>query len=122
MYNVLKFQAPFDRIKEYNSCPTVCLNKAVIIQALTDASSFSSKSNTASKIANKAKNWALNKENEDHFRDVCERAELDYTLVRQIIKQGIALSLHKHKSLEQKIMYKLHNILIKTKYKKTQSY
>lgn len=115
MYDVLKFQAPFDRIEEYNNCPMVCLNKAVIIQVVTDASNIASNDKSASKIATKAKNWAFSEDYEDEFMDICERAELDYTLVRQIIKQGIALSLNKNKSLEQKIMSELYDTLIKPK-------
>ena len=38
MYSVLKFQAPFERIKNYNDSPEVSLNKAIIIQAIIDAS------------------------------------------------------------------------------------
>jgi hypothetical protein len=34
MYHVMKFQAPFERLKEYNSSPEIILYKAIITQAI----------------------------------------------------------------------------------------
>jgi hypothetical protein len=41
MYHVMKFQAPFERLKEYNSSPEIILYKAIITQAIIDATNIS---------------------------------------------------------------------------------
>lgn len=40
MYNVIKFQAPFERLKYYNSSPEVSLYKSIITQAIIDATNI----------------------------------------------------------------------------------
>jgi len=37
MYGVIKFQAPFERLKEYDYSPEVRLYKAILTQAIIDA-------------------------------------------------------------------------------------
>ena len=37
MYNVIKFQAPFERLKQYNASSEIILYKAIITQAIIDA-------------------------------------------------------------------------------------
>ncbi len=41
MYHVMKFQAPFERLKEYSPSPEIILYKAIITQAIIDATNIS---------------------------------------------------------------------------------
>lgn len=55
-YSVIKFQAPFERLKEYDLAPEVRLHKAIITQAIIDVSN-NSDSPSSKKIEIEAKNW-----------------------------------------------------------------
>ena len=41
MHNVTKLQAPFERLKKYDISPDIALRKAIIMQAIFDATSTS---------------------------------------------------------------------------------
>lgn len=93
MSNVIKFQAPFERIKQYNSCPDVNLRKAIITQAIIDASN-TAKDIASKKIEKEAKNWLFKKNYT--FYDTCMEAGMDPCFVRKIAKSII--NLHKRKN------------------------
>lgn len=88
-YSVIKFQAPFERLKEYDLSPEVRLYKAVITQAIIDVSNisdiFSSKKNEL-----EAKNWLFG--DSPHFRDVCNKAELSPEKVVEMARSAIEMN------------------------------
>jgi hypothetical protein len=85
---VLKPQAPFDRLRLANDCPEVALNKAIILQAIIDASNIS-KCRVSQKLAQKAKKWLFG--NSQGFIETCMDAELDKKCLIKTIKQIISL-------------------------------
>lgn len=89
IYGVIKFQAPFERLKEYDYSPEVRLYKAILTQALIDASNISS-SPEAKKHELEAKNWIFG--NSDYFKEVCYNAEISPDFMRQITKEAIRLN------------------------------
>ena len=96
--NVIRFKAPFERLKEYDFTPEVRLFKAIITQAIIDVSNIS---NTLSskKIELEAKNWLFG--DSLHFRDVCNKAELAPEKVVEIARSAIEMNSNK--------MFYLHN-------------
>lgn len=94
MYHVLKFQAPFERLKEYNSSPEIILYKAMITQALIDATNISDLPK-ARAIEKDAKKWIFG--NGDYFQKICHIAEIEPSFVIKITKEAIKLN---HKKLE----------------------
>ena len=83
---VIKFQAPFEKIKELQCKDEAKLYKSIILQAMIDASN-NSDSMAAKKLEKNAKNWIFN--DSDWFFEVCEKAELEVDFVRKIAKQVI---------------------------------
>jgi len=81
---VLKPQAPFDRLRLANSCPEVALNKAIILQAIIDASNIS-KCRVSQKLAQKAKKWLFG--NSEGLQQTCMDAELDKKYLVKIVKE-----------------------------------
>jgi hypothetical protein len=107
MYNVIKFQAPFERIKKYNASSEVSLYKAIITQAIIDASNSSDECSAAKTIELEAKDWLFN--NSDDFNEICCRAEIEPSFVVKIAKDVIKLNRQKKDNFEyikqQKILY-----------------
>ena len=68
MYHVMKFQAPFERLKEYNSSPEIILYKAIITQAIIDATNISD-APRAKTLETDAKKWIFS--NSDYFQKIC---------------------------------------------------
>ena len=89
-YNVVKFQAPFERMKDYNLNPEVRLYKSIIIQAIIDASNISEDS-YAKKIELDAKAWLFG-ESKD-FQEICFRAGLEPCYVIKIAKKMQRISI-----------------------------
>jgi hypothetical protein len=89
IYGVIKFQAPFERLKEYDYSAEVRLYKAILTQALIDASNTSS-SPEAKKHELEAKNWIFG--NSNYFKEVCYNAEISPDFMRQITKEAIRLN------------------------------
>lgn len=81
---VIKPQAPFERLKIANSCPEVALRKAIILQAIIDASDIS-QAKTTLKITNKAQEWLFG--NSKSFCETCHGANLDPDFVVKIARQ-----------------------------------
>ena len=88
-YNVIKFQAPFERLKEYNLSPEVRLYKSIIIQAIIDVSNKSDDSK-AKKHEMEAKTWIFG--NSDHFNEVCNKAELSSDEVIEMARFAININ------------------------------
>ena len=85
---VLKPQAPFDRLRLANSCPEVALNKAIILQAIIDASNIS-KSRSSQQLAHKASKWLFGKS--EGLIEACMNAELDHKRLLKIVQEIINL-------------------------------
>lgn len=96
MFNVIKFQAPFERLKLYNDSPDVNLRKAIITQAIIDATNVSGKKQ-ARKDEIDAKTWIFSCG--EHFQNVCLEAGIEPSMVVKITKQIIKL--HKSKHLQR---------------------
>ncbi len=91
-YSVIKFQAPFERLKEYDLLPEVRLNKAIITQAIIDVSNVS-ETHTSKKYELEAKNWFFG--NSADFRNTCSRAELEPEKVRKMARDAIEMNSNK---------------------------
>jgi len=95
MYSVLKFQAPFERLKEYITSPDARLYKAIITQAIIDATNTSS-APQARAIERSAKNWIFG--NGEHFQMVSYLANSEPTFIIKLTKEAIKLN-HRKKQL-----------------------
>jgi hypothetical protein len=84
----LKPQAPFERLRLANDCPEVALNKAIILQAMIDASN-TSRCRSAQKIAKEARKWLFG--NSEGFIEVCTDGELNPNFVTNLVGQIIGL-------------------------------
>jgi hypothetical protein len=89
MCNVIKFQTPFERLREYNPSPEICLYKAIITQALIDATNNSDGS-YSKKLEKEAKEWIFG--DSDYFKEVCHNAEMEPDFVVKIVKEAIKLN------------------------------
>jgi hypothetical protein len=92
IYGVIKFQAPFERLKEYDYSPEVRLYKAILTQAMIDASNVSD-SPEAKKYEIEAKTWIFG--NSAYFQEVCHNAEINPDFMIQITKEAIKLNSRK---------------------------
>jgi hypothetical protein len=88
MSNVIKFQAPFERLKLYNTSPDINLRKAIITQAIIDATNISDLRD-AKKAEIEAKEWIFN--NGIEFREICLEAGIEPFFVIKITKAIIKL-------------------------------
>jgi hypothetical protein len=94
MFSVIKPQAPFERLKVANDSAEIALCRAVILQAIVDASNTSN--NSASKqFATEALDWLF--VNNENFHEVCTSAGLEVDFVRIVASRMIKL--HKSKKL-----------------------
>lgn len=89
MYNVMKFQAPFERLKDYNLSPEVILYKAIITQAIIDATNISP-SPKARFLEKEAKSWIFGKG--DYFQKICYIAGIEPDFVVKITQEAIRLN------------------------------
>lgn len=87
MSNVIKFQSPFERLKSYNSSPEINLRKAIIMQAIIDATNTSD-APEAKKLELEAKEWLFC---DDYFKELCLEAEMDPSFIIKIAKELIRL-------------------------------
>lgn len=88
-YGVIKFQAPFEKMKDYDLTPEVRLYKAIIIQAIIDASNNSYESE-ARKAEIDAKIWLFG--NSSDFYRTCFYADISPDHVMKIAKELIRLN------------------------------
>lgn len=96
MYGVIKFQAPFERLKEYDYSPEVRLYKAILTQTIIDASNIT-EVKTAKKLEIEAKIWIFG--NSQYFQEVCYMGEIEPDFVIKIAKEAIKLNLAKESML-----------------------
>lgn len=87
MSNVIKFQSPFERLKSYNSSPEINLRKAIIMQAVIDATNTSD-APEAKKLELEAKQWLFY---DDYFKELCLEAGMDPSFIIKIAKELIRL-------------------------------
>jgi hypothetical protein len=89
MVKIVQLQAPFERLKIYNDIsPEVALRKAIILQAIKDATSSSkSKIDKENKII--AREWLYG--NDPYFVTICEEAGYEPSYVRSIASEFIKL-------------------------------
>ncbi len=92
MYGVIKFQAPFERLKEYDYSPEVRLYKAILTQTIIDASNIT-ETKIAKKLEIEAKIWIFG--NSQYFQEVCHKGEIEPGFVIKIAKEAIKLNLAK---------------------------
>lgn len=92
VYGVIKFQAPFERLKEYDYSPEVRLYKAILTQAMIDASNVSD-SPEAKKNEIEAKTWIFG--NSSYFQEICYNAEISPSFMIKITKEAIKLNAKK---------------------------
>ena len=105
MTNVIKFQSPFERMKSYNTCPDISLRKAIILQAIIDASNTSDISELK-KIEVEAKHWLFCTNNT--FEDTCIEADMKPSLVRKIAKKIIRLHRNAKLTLQKRSVRQKH--------------
>lgn len=105
MSNVIKFQAPFERLKLYDSSPDVSIHKAIITQAIIDATNIS-ECREAKKLEREAKAWIFG--GSEYFKEICMGANIEPSFVVKITKAIIKLhkknSKFRAKLAEQKIL------------------
>jgi hypothetical protein len=92
-HNVIKFQAPFERLKLYVMSPDILLRKAIITQAIIDATNVS-ELRIAKKYELEAKSWIF--DNCESFQTTCFECDIEPSFVRRITKELIKL--HKKQS------------------------
>ncbi len=100
VYGVIKFQAPFERLKEYDYSPEVRLYKAILTQAMIDASNVSD-SPEAKKNEIEAKTWIFG--NSSYFQEICYNAEISPSFMIKITKEAIKLNSQKRPSRQANI-------------------
>lgn len=96
MASVIKLQAPFEYIKISNISPEVALRRAIILQAIIDASN-TSKKQSAKKIEKSAKDWLF--KDSEYLHDICRDAGLEIEFVRFIATKIINYH-HKQQGLK----------------------
>ena len=99
MTNVIKFQAPFERLKTYNISPEVNLHKAIVLQAIIDASSVN-ESGAQYKLKQNAYKWIFEdiKNLNSNFNTTVYRANLEPDYIRKIAKEIINLQKNNRQS------------------------
>lgn len=88
MYSVLKFQSPFERLKQYSNKPEVNLCKAIITQAIIDSTCVSNDLDSR-RDRLEALEWIFGESNE--FKEICDGAQLESSYVRKLTKEAIRL-------------------------------
>lgn len=99
---VIKFQAPFEKIRNLSCNQEVKLYKSIIVQSIIDASNISDL-NRAKKLENYAKDWIFG--DSQWFTEVCNRADLEVNFVRKICKKVMSLN----KKIHEDKIYKMLN-------------
>lgn len=92
-HNVLKLHSPFERLKLYVTSPDILLRKAIITQAIIDATNIS-ELRIAKKIELEAKSWIFG--NCESFKTTCLECGIEPSFVVRVTKELIKL--HKQQS------------------------
>lgn len=93
MTNVIKFQAPFERIKFYYTSTDAMLRQAIILQAIIDASNSSEDKNK--KITDEARNWIFGKD--ENFVRYCYEAGTDPDYIIKKTIEAIKIQVDKNR-------------------------
>ncbi|KAF8818888.1 hypothetical protein [Rickettsia endosymbiont of Cardiosporidium cionae] len=88
-YHVIKFQAPFERLKQYVISPDVRLYKAILLQAIIDSTNVSN-NKCLKKLEIAAKNWIF-KDNND-FIKICNLSNMQHCYIRKLTKKLININ------------------------------
>jgi hypothetical protein len=119
MTSVIKLQAPFERLKIYNNNADIALRKAIILQAIIDASNAGNNA-AAKKIELEAKEWIFG--NSDYFKTMCYEANLHPEYVIKLTNDMIEIQKIKYKKKQalkaklQESYFKDHAIIFYTSY------
>lgn len=90
-YETHKFDAPFEKLKNFdNNGPDVALRKAIILQAILDATNEGDKTYSARKAAKEAKAWIF--DNGKYFKEICYEAGVAPESVINITKYAVNFS------------------------------
>ena len=92
---VIKLQAPFERLKGYSDCPEVNLRRAIILQAIIDATN-TSRNRAARQSADEAAEWLFS--GGEHFTKTCLEAELEPQNVMRVAREMIDLQYAKYRT------------------------
>lgn len=95
MTHVIKFQAPFERLKFLGYSPEKMLRRAIVLQAIIDASSNSDNNKELIKDAIEAKAWIFGRS--DYFEKICYEAGLEPDFVVKVAREAIAIQKSKTK-------------------------
>jgi thiamine monophosphate kinase len=126
MTNIIKFQSPFERLKDNNKNPEITLIKAIILQSIIDATNISD-CKEARRNEIDAKAWLYG--GSEDFELLCEYINYNMNNVRKIARN--IEKIHKESRLENrqkknkiiKKQYKTHqNIIEKLLYSKMKVY
>jgi hypothetical protein len=99
-YGVIKFQTPFEKMKDYDLKAEVRLFKSIILQAIIDASNIL-ENVRSQKIELEAKNWLFGKS--EDFYETCFRAEIEPDYVIKTARKVIRLNYLNNIYSEQKV-------------------
>jgi hypothetical protein len=83
---VIKFTTPFEKLKEYSFSAEVRLYKAIIVQAITDASNTNHNPKSR-KYELEAKRWIFG--DSDDLHDICLNAQLNVKYMQKIARKTI---------------------------------
>lgn len=100
MTNVIKFQAPFERIKFYYSTPDAILRQAIILQAIIDASNSDNTNNK--KVTEEPREWIFGKNK--HFVKYCYEAGTDPDYIIKKTIEAIKIQIDKNRIIDVRYM------------------
>ncbi len=106
MYNVIKLNSPFEKLKNYDYSPEVKLSKAVILQAIIDATNRSDRV-SLKKNEVEAMFWLFE---DGDFLEVCDNAMLCPHKIRKeakisIFSKNCIKTKYTRKAKEGKLLY-----------------
>lgn len=86
MVNVIKFRTPFEGIKSNGLLPEITLWKAVIKQAMIDATN-TSETKEAKKLGQEAKEWIFGED--ENFKQMCFEVDIEPSWVIRSVQNLI---------------------------------
>lgn len=92
MSNVIKFQAPFEKIKFLKHTPEAQLSQAIILQAMIDSSNYTDDEEN-NKITKEARNWIFGKD--EYFLRYCNYAGINPDYIIKLTIKAILIQKEK---------------------------